>query len=55
MIGDTEYDMFMASQAGTAALAVDYGVHERHRLLEHGPLHCLSDIRDLPDWLLSAD
>jgi phosphoglycolate phosphatase len=54
MIGDTEYDMLMASQAGAAALAVDYGVHERRRLLEHGPLHCLSDIRELPAWLQTS-
>jgi len=51
MIGDTEYDMLMASQAGTAALAVDYGVHDRQRLLEQQPLSCLSDIRELLDWL----
>jgi len=51
MIGDTEYDMLMASQAGTAALAVDYGVHERQRLMEQRPLSCLSDISELPQWL----
>ena len=54
MIGDTEYDMLMAAQAGTAALAVDYGVHGRQRLLEHRPVHCISDIRELPGWLMSA-
>jgi len=53
MIGDTEYDMLMASQAGTAALAVDYGVHDRQRLLELQPLSCLSDIRELSAWLKS--
>jgi phosphoglycolate phosphatase len=51
MIGDTEYDMLMASQAGAAALAVDYGVHDRQRLLEQQPLDCLSDIRELHGWL----
>jgi len=51
MIGDTEYDMLMASQAGAAALAVDYGVHERQRLLEHRPLGCLGDIGELIQWL----
>ena len=35
MIGDTEYDMLMASNAGTAALGVSYGVHEPERLLQH--------------------
>ena len=51
MIGDTEYDMEMASNAGTSALAVDYGVHDRVRLARHAPLHCLSDIRELIAWL----
>ena len=54
MIGDTEYDMLMAVHAGTAALDVDYGVHERQRLLEHRPVHCISDIRQLPGWLMKT-
>lgn len=51
MIGDTEYDLEMANAAGVAPLAVDYGVHERDRLLACGPLGCLASIRELPDWL----
>lgn len=51
MIGDTEYDMQMANHAGTAALAVSYGVHARERLLQCGPLGCLDDIAELPVWL----
>jgi phosphoglycolate phosphatase len=51
MIGDTVYDMEMASNAGTPALAVDYGVHDRTRLARHSPLHCLSEIRELIAWL----
>lgn len=51
MIGDTEYDMQMANKAGTAALAVSYGVHARDRLLQCGPLGCLDDISVLPMWL----
>ena len=51
MIGDTEYDMEMASNAGTHALAVDYGVHDRVRLARHAPLHCLSEFRELLAWL----
>lgn len=54
MIGDTEYDMLMAQNAGAHALAVSYGVHERSRLLQHGPLECLDDIRDIISWLDSA-
>jgi len=51
MIGDTEYDMLMAQNAGAHALAVSYGVHERSRLLQHGALECLNDIRDIIGWL----
>lgn len=55
MVGDTEYDMQMAKQAGAAALAVSYGVHSRERLLGHGPLDCLDRISDLPVWLETSE
>lgn len=51
MIGDTEYDMQMAVNARTHALAVSYGVHEKERLLRHNPLHCLDAITELDAWL----
>ena len=44
MIGDTEYDMHMANNAGTAALAVSYGVHEKQRLLACQPLACVDNV-----------
>lgn len=51
MIGDTEYDMEMALNARTHALAVSYGVHEKERLLRHRPLGCLAAIDELSGWL----
>jgi phosphoglycolate phosphatase len=51
MIGDTEYDLQMAHSAGVAAAAVSYGVHPRHRLLQHGPLICAADLAELTAWL----
>ncbi|HSO83057.1 HAD-IA family hydrolase [Thiocapsa sp.] len=51
MIGDTEYDMQMALNARTKALAVSYGVHPVERLLPHAPLDCIHDIAALPAWL----
>ena len=51
MVGDTEYDMEMASRAGTAALAVGYGAHEAHRLEQHQPLACLDSIEAMASWL----
>ena len=51
MIGDTEYDMQMASNARTQRLAVSYVVHQVERLMLHGPLGCLDDIGELIGWL----
>jgi phosphoglycolate phosphatase len=51
MIGDTEYDLEMARNAGTASLAVRYGVHEPERLARHGPVHQIDDISELISWL----
>jgi phosphoglycolate phosphatase len=50
MVGDTEYDMEMAHNAGASALAVCHGVHERERLLRHRPLDCLASLLDIPTW-----
>jgi phosphoglycolate phosphatase len=51
MVGDTQYDMQLASNAGASALAVSYGVHEKTRLMQFGPLDCLDDVREIPTWL----
>ncbi len=51
MIGDTDYDLQMAINAGVAAAAVSYGVHERAHLLACNPLICLDNLNELPPWL----
>jgi phosphoglycolate phosphatase len=51
MVGDTEYDMELARNAGARAMAVSYGVHRLERLLPHGPLGHIDDIRDLVPWI----
>ncbi|WP_338065346.1 HAD-IA family hydrolase [Thiospirillum jenense] len=53
MIGDTVFDLEMANQAGVRALAVDYGVHSRERLLTQSPCGCLSSLAELPQWLVT--
>ena len=53
MIGDTEYDLLMANNAGTDSLAVSYGVHAVERLLQHEPVACIDAIHDLPGCLNS--
>lgn len=51
MVGDTEYDMELAQNAGTHSLAVSYGVHSIERLLKHNPLGFIDNIQELPEWL----
>lgn len=51
MIGDSEYDLIMARQAGIDSLAVSYGVQNKDLLLECKPVDCLDDIGELPGWL----
>jgi phosphoglycolate phosphatase len=48
MIGDTEYDLAMARNAGTHAIAAAYGVHEPARLLAYNPLASLAALTELP-------
>ncbi len=51
MIGDTEYDMEMAGNAGTHAIAANYGVHDASRLSGYGLLGSLESITELPDLM----
>ena len=51
VVGDTEYDMQMAANAGVAAVGVAHGVHAAERLLAHGALHCFDDLTQLSRWL----
>jgi len=54
MVGDTEYDMEMATNAGAGKIAVSSGVHTEERLQRHAPLVCLNRIMDMPVWLENA-
>ena len=51
MVGDTEYDLQMATNAGTRSLAVCHGVHDAGRLLACGPLACLESLNAIPGYL----
>jgi len=51
MVGDTEYDMEMATNAGAGKIAVRTGVHSEERLQRHAPLVCLDRIIDMQSWL----
>lgn len=51
MIGDTTFDLAMATAAGVPSLAVSYGVHSRARLLAHHPLACFDSFNEVYEWL----
>lgn len=51
MIGDTSYDLQMASNAGVASLAVTYGAHPESELKKHQPLACFDRFATLDQWL----
>lgn len=44
MVGDTEWDLEMASRAGVAAVAAGYGAHAPERLQSWAPLACIDAI-----------
>jgi len=54
MVGDTEYDMEMATNACVAKVAVSSGVHGMARLQRHNPLVCLPQVSAIPAWLSEA-
>jgi phosphoglycolate phosphatase len=55
MIGDSEYDLLMARNAGIASLAVSYGVHNCERLMSHQPLTCVDTVAELHRVLCGTD
>jgi phosphoglycolate phosphatase len=52
MIGDTSYDLQMASNAGVSSLAVSYGAQPLENLLEHTPLAHFDRFTKLHQWLI---
>ena len=53
MIGDTSYDLQMASNAGVPAVAVTYGAQSRDKLLGYNSTAMFNQFKDLSAWLLS--
>ena len=51
VVGDTEYDMQMARNAGAAGLGVTYGMHDLERLLAQGAHDTIDAIHELTPWL----
>lgn len=53
MIGDTSYDLQMASNAGVPAVAVTYGAQSRDKLSGYNSIAMFNQFKDLSAWLLS--
>ncbi len=51
MIGDSEHDLKMASNANINSIGVTHGVHDETTLNKHKPLACLTDITELSTFL----
>lgn len=53
MIGDSEYDLAMAREAGVRSVAVSFGVHDSERLAAFAPLAIIDELPELlglPIW-----
>lgn len=51
MVGDTDFDLKMANNAGMSSIAVSYGAQGVSRLMGCGPLGCIDDFSRLLDWV----
>lgn len=51
VVGDTEYDMVMAQQAGVDTVGVRCGVHDAQRLKVNGACAVLGSVEEIPAWL----
>jgi phosphoglycolate phosphatase len=47
MVGDSEYDLAMAREAGVSSVGVSYGVHPSARLASHQPLAIIDELPQL--------
>lgn len=55
MIGDTSFDLEMASNARCASVGVLSGAQSHPHFELHAPLAVLPSVRELPSWLASRD
>jgi len=54
MVGDTEFDLEMASRAGVDSVGVTWGAHDINQLLRHNPKVCVDSVDQLSSWLHQA-
>ena len=53
MVGDTEYDLNMANNAGCDSIGIAHGVHDVNRLKTCKPIDIFQDIKELHTWVQS--
>jgi phosphoglycolate phosphatase len=51
MVGDTEFDLMMASNAGAHGLGITHGAHDEDRLQACRPQAIVHDLHQVQDWL----
>jgi phosphoglycolate phosphatase len=51
MIGDTEFDLMMASNAGAHGLGITHGAHDEAKLLACSPRAIVHDLYQVETWL----
>ena len=54
MIGDTEFDLMMASNAGTHSLGITHGAHDETKLRACSPQAIVHDLFQVEHWLSHA-
>jgi len=51
MVGDTEFDLEMAQNAGIRSIAMTYGAHSKKRLAAFEPMVCLDNFKNIVNYL----
>ena len=51
MVGDTEYDLGMAVNAGISSIGVSYGAHCSSRFEQYHPLGCIDKLSEIKNYL----
>ncbi|MNH34300.1 Phosphoglycolate phosphatase [compost metagenome] len=54
MVGDSAFDLQMASNAGMHSVAVGYGAMSLQALAEFGPQVCIDHFSQLREWLVGS-
>lgn len=51
MIGDTQFDLDMAHNAGMDSIALTHGAHSLEKLKQSNPMLIMDDLKELSQWL----